>query len=268
MKSLVFLVAFLLVPYVTCDPAYIYLHGGGDDCDTFYSYQYNLSTTSFETEVKFSVNLILRSDKELANALLFYFKDYTISEYANKNEEEPNRSISDYPVRAIFNGNGLIEKLQFDDRESDGSYHLKTGIIRTLQLDWTQIQAGVKSDAAKEFEVKIPGRKGECKAITTLKVRSELDFCVNVARKISDCTHTPPNSYEKFKDSTKKWHFHFDGSHVKNFHHAKVEIEDFYRENNTILIKSGFKFEGCHKYEGEFNTSELKDVERDFVIPK
>lgn len=272
MKLLIIFLAFVNYIYATPvssdDPPYIYIHGGGDECDTNFSYKYNLTTANAQTNVLFTINIIVREDKDVSNALLFYFKDYVISDYLNPDESEPSRELSDYPVRVIYKDNGLVEKLQFNDLETDASYHLKTGIIRTMQMDWTQVQAGLKTDGVKEFQAAIPGRKGECQAKTEVKVDSDKEFCVNMERKFADCTHTMPNTYEKFKESTKKWHFHFDKDHAKNFHHAKIEVEDFYRADDTIYIKSGFKFEGCQKYEGQINANDLTDVEREFKPPR
>lgn len=192
-----------------------------------------------------------------------------MAEYENDIDPFINRTITSYPVRVIFKDNGLIEKIQYDNRESNSSYHLKTGIIRTMQLDWAQIQKAVNANGPKEFVTLLAGREGTCNVKTDVKIDSSDDFCVNLERQIRDCAPLPDyNKYEKFPDSTKKWHFHFDNGHAANFHHAKIEIEDFFAPDATINIKTGFKFEECVPFREELDASALTDVVRLFQIPK
>lgn len=255
-------------PVSSDDASYVYIHSGGADCDSTYRYEYNLTSSSKPTIVKFSIDLVARKDPEIPNALLFWFKDYAISEYSNAGPE-PSNEVSQYPVRVVYRANGVIEKIEYDDRETDASYHLKNGILRTLQLPWTNIQTAAREDGEKEFSAQLPRSKGSCQAQTKVEVRSAVDFCVAITRKLGDCTGGPKGiPYEKFQESTKEWHYHFSPE-AKNFHHAKINIENFISAEETISIKSGFAYEGCNKFEGaDWNTSELKEIIREFVIPK
>lgn len=197
--------------------------------------------------------------------MLFWFDYYEIHEYVNDKEPTASTDISLYPVRAFFDDHGKISKLQLNANEVDSSYHLKVGIIRALQLDWAKIQDALKSDGEKEFETTVATRSGECKLKGSVHADSATEVCVTMTRKISDCTSQYVNDYEKFKDSSKKWFFHFDHHHAKNFHHAEITIEDYFKADENILIKSGFHFHGCHPIEGEWDASNLEDGNRQFV---
>lgn len=84
---------------------------------------------------------------------------------------------------------------------------------------------------------------------------------MTATRRISDCDNSRyfQTDYEKFGDSKKVWKYHFDTRKSKNLQRVDIEIEDYFKPQENILIKSGFGFEGCEAGE------ELQDIHRVFT---
>jgi len=256
------IICALLVGAQASDPIFSYIHGGGDECESSFIYSYNLTSLNDDVRVKFSVDVLVRSEEGHSNSLLFFFKNYQLQTYENPKHSNGEREISTFPARVTYDDSGRIAKVEFNPEETDASFHLKRGIIHTLQLDWKEVQAKMASSSHDEFESTLIKPK-EYKVIT--HVHQEADkpqqFCVHVNR---DANYMKSGDSEKAKESKKSWLYHFDLEKAKNFEHLTINIDDHFPEKSNILIKSGFVFQGCNAKEGEWDASNLQEFDRPF----
>lgn len=254
------------------EPIFSYIHGGGDTCETSYSYNYDLTHLNKSIRVKFSVDVFARTDADHPSALLFFFKNYQIAEYENSREPDAgNRDLSAFPVRVTYDESGKIAKIETSPQESDSSYHLKKGVVRTLQLDWAAVKLALDGTGPETFDTQIKSKTIECKVSTHIHRAADNtnDFCVHSTRKHTDCNSKfIPTDYEKFKDSKKEWKYHFNTAKAVNFEHLKIRIEDYFKPDENMLISSGFEFKGCNEKLDTWDSSDLQEIHRPLPFRK
>lgn len=243
------------------------MHGSKGDCQTKYEYHYNLTHLDKPTRVFYTVDLFVRVDGSHPNALLMFFDHLNITEHTSRKENE-DQSLSNFPVRASYDSMGLLTKIETNPHESDFSYHIKKGIISTLQLPWTQIQDALHDKGPLEFATNITAKSSTCKINHLVHKMNDHEVCVTATRKVNDCDNAKYfqlDTYEKAKESKKVWKYHFDTEKTQNLHHVDIDIEDYFKPDENILINSGFKFKGCETLNGEWDDSNLQDIYRKFT---
>lgn len=243
-----------------------YLHGGGSECQTKYEYNYNLTHLNKPTRVSYSVDLTVRRDQSHSDALLYFFDNLQYSENTNQKDGEKG-TLGNFPVRVSYDTVGKIQKIETNPKESDFSYHIKKGIISTLQLPWQNIQNALHDKGPLEFDKNITAKSSTCKINHLVHKMNDHEFCVTATRKIGDCDNARyfQTDYEKFQDSKKVWKYHFDTLQSKSLHHVDIDIEDYFKPEENILINSGFKYKGCENLDGEWDDKELEDIYRQFT---
>uniref|UniRef100_A0A336LY63 CSON005618 protein n=1 Tax=Culicoides sonorensis TaxID=179676 RepID=A0A336LY63_CULSO len=248
---------------------YGYIHDAtAVDCQTKYEYTYNLTHLNKPTRVTYSVELFVRQDKTYPDALLFYFNNLVITENTNHKEGDTNYGIlSNFPVRVSYHTDGKLNKIETNAGESDFSYHIKKGIISTLQLPWQNVQDALHDKGPFEFDINITAKSSTCKINHQVHKINDNEFGVTATRRITDCDNTQyfQSDYQKFKESKKVWKYHFDTVTTKNLHHVDIDIEDYFKMDENILIKSKFMYKGCKAIDGEWDDKNLENIYRKFT---
>lgn len=219
------------------------------------------------TRVTYSVDLFVRRDPSHEDALLFLFDNLVISE--NTNQKDDNKgTLVNFPVRVSYNTIGTIHKIETNPKETDFSYHLKKGLISTIQLPWQDIRNALHDKGPLEFDTNITAKSSTCKINHLVHKVTENEFTVTATRKISGCDNSRyfKSDYEKFRDSKKVWTYHFDTLQAKNFQRLDIDIENYFKPEENILINSGFTFGGCEVIDGVWDDTELEDIFRQFTV--
>jgi len=269
MKSLQVVFAIISLSFGVAfadDKPFAYIHGSGDTCESSFVYEYILKSSTNDTNVKFTVNMFVRTETDHPNSLLFFFENYNVLENATPMEHPSrNTAVTAHPVRVTYDARGLITKVEFNSAESDNSYFLKKGIVSTMQLDWAAVQASLakNSVAPDEFDTTITSNSVECKITTHIHRAADTSgvFIVHSARTPQACISNQ-NGENKNRQGQKHWRYHFDLNKTKNFENLFISIETPYKEDGTLNHTIELNWKGCGEIQTRQWTADWEELKK------
>lgn len=203
--------------------------------------------------------MLVRSDQEHSNALLFHFENY----------DNATKHLTHHPVRVYFDDTGKVVKTDVHVNDSDSSVSTKKAVIFTTQLDWKQVTNALDKKGPLEFKSLVKGKTKECNIEYSVKQEdAKSTFEVVAQRNVTECTKckSSHDDYEKYKESTKVWKFTFNKTKTSNFQSLSVDIVDYFAPDRVVTIESGFMFTGCEKYEEKWDTNDLIEDNRAYIL--
>lgn len=236
---------------------FAYLHDDTrGDCQSKYEYFYKNIHQNQTIRAQYGVTMLLRSDSEHHNSLLFSFANY----------ENATKHLTPYPVRVFFDKNGKIIKIDVHVKDTDASVSTKKAVLLTTQLEWKQVTNAINKKGPLTFKSLLKGKTKECNIEYHVKGDSTSTFDVEGHRNVTECTGSKHKDYDMYKDSTKVWKFAFDTSKESNFQTLSIDIVDYFAPDHVVTIASEFTFMGCEKYQGNWDTNDLVEDTRDYNI--
>lgn len=257
--KIIFVLA-MLVPAIFADvKRYQYLHNGDADCQARYTYHYNNHHLQKDIFVQYQVDILVRVDKDHANALLVFFRDFKGT--------TPHQTDT-HPVRVTFDDSGKIVKFENHPEETDFLYHFKKSILKSIQLDTAQVNAHKDSHDGASFHSDITDTHGKTCNIEYHVHRLDDDRLeVRGVRDVTKCNPASSNTYAKYKDSRKTWDYHFDKSIARNLLHLDIHAENFFAADQHLVHKIGLNFNWCEKPVKVWDVSGLAEEIRTYKAP-